>query len=254
MVPPRVPEVAEKGLDPVQDFLTPPHQWLRLPNPDFVPAEYAAANFDVKVCGLPWAVHYAKDGMREGRPTSLLDNIENPFPDGCVELRREYPTVPPRHRRTAVFASFLGDGRIKDTVLYYLKGLREVVDNIVFVANCPVFPDEVSKLDGLVRLAVFRNHGGYDFGSYKIGWSEARALGLLDPDVSDEIVVCNDSCYGPVFPFSRVFAEMERRRKAAERPSDFWGMSLVRQYGRRMIPSYFYVFGPAILEGSELDR
>lgn len=248
------PEVAEKGLDPVQDFLTPPHQWLRLPNPDFVPAEYAAANFDVKVCGLPWAVHYAKNGMREGRPTSLLDNIENPFPDGSVELRREFPPVPPRHRRTAVFASFSGDGRIKDTVLFYLRGLREVVDSIVFVANSPVLPDEVAKLDGLVRLAVFRHHGGYDFGSYKIGWNEAKELGLLDPDVCDELVVCNDSCYGPVFPFSRVFGEMERRRKAAEHPADFWGLSLIRQYGRRMIPSYFYVFGPAVLEGSELDR
>lgn len=248
------PEVAEKGLDPVQNFLTPPHNRLRLPNPDFVPEEYLAMNLDVKASRMISAVHYASNGIRESRAVSTLENSERPFPHGTMELRREFPAVSPRCRRTAIFASFSGDGRIKDTVLYYLKGLREVVDNIVFVANCPVFPDEVSKLDGLVRLAVFRNHGGYDFGSYKIGWSEARALGLLEPDVSDELVVCNDSCYGPVFPFSRVFAEMERRRKAAERPSDFWGMSLVRQYGRRMIPSYFYVFGPAILEGSELDR
>ena len=248
------PDVAEKGIDPVQDFLTPPHPWLRLPNPDFVPREYLAVNLDVKASRMPPAVHYASNGIRESRPVSTLENFERPFPPAAVELRREFPAVPAVHRRTAIFASFSGDGRIKDTVLYYLRGLREVVDNIVFVANCPIFPDEAAKLDGHVRVAVFRHHGGYDFGSYQIGWNEAKAFGLLDPAVCDELVVCNDSCYGPVFPFSRVFAEMKRRRESAKRPADFWGMSLVRQYGRRMIPSYFYVFGPAVLEGAELDR
>lgn len=250
------PDVMDRGLDPVQDFLTPPHDQLRLPNPDFVPAEYAAANFDVKVCGLPWAVHYARDGMREGRPTSLLDNIENPFPDGSVELRREFPPVPPRHRRTAVFASFSGDGRIKDTVLFYLRGLREVVDSIVFVANSPVLPDEVAKLDGLVRLAVFRHHGCYDFGSYKIGWIEAKKLGLLGPDICDELVVCNDSCYGPVFPFSETFDEMARRYREAkpEDKFDFWGMTAHELFRRPHVQSYFYVFGKGVLESRDLDR
>ena len=31
-------------------------------------------------------------------------------------------------------------------------------------------------------------------------------------------------------------------------------MAMMRQYGRKMIPSYFYVFGPAVLEGPELER
>ena len=250
------PDVAESGIDPVQDYLTPPHPWLRLPNPDFVPGEYAAINFDVKACGLPYAVHYARDGMREGRPVSTLENYEKPFPPEAVELRREFAAAPAAHRRTAVFASFSGDGRIGDAVLYYLRGLREVVDSIVFVANNPVFPDEAAKLDGLVRLAVFRHHGCYDFGSYKIGWYEAKALGLLEPDVCDELVVCNDSCYGPVFPFSESFAEMDRRNRAAKPDErfDFWGMAAMRIYERDALQSYFYVFLPSVLESGVLDR
>lgn len=248
------PDVAESGIDPVQDFLTLPHPLSRMPNPDFVPREYAAVNLDVKASGMIPGVHYARNGVRECRPVSTLENHESPFPDGAVELRREFPASPPVRRRTAVFASFSGDGRIPDTVLHYLRGLREVADNVVFVANNPVFPEEVAKLDGLVRLAVFRHHGCYDFGSYKAGWNEAKALGLLDPAVCDELVVCNDSCIGPVFPFPEVFAEMAARGKKTGTPADFWGMSVVRPYGgRRMIPSYFYVFGPAVLEGGELD-
>ena len=250
------PDVGEKGIDPIQDFLTPPHPRTRLPNPDFVPREYEAVNLDVKVSGFIPPLHYAYNGIRENRSVSTLENYEKPFPAGAVEIRREFPAASSVHRRTAIFASFSGDGRIKDTVLYYLRGLREVVDNIVFVANSPVFPDEIAKLQSLVRLAVFRHHGCYDFGSYKIGWNEAKGLGLLEPSVCDELVVCNDSCYGPVFPFPESFAEMARRNQMAkpEDRFDFWGMSVVCQYGRRMIPSYFYVFGPAILEGSELDR
>ena len=250
------PEVAEKGLDPVQDFLTPPHVRLRMPNPDFVPLEYEALHYDVKQCGVPPAVHFARDGRREGRGVSMLEHSDRPFPDGAVELRREFAPKAPVHRRTAVFASYSGDGRIKESVLFYLCGLREVVDSIVFVANNPVFLDEVEKLDGLVRLAVFRHHGCYDFGSYKIGWSEAKELGLLDPDVCDELVVCNDSCYGPVFPFSESFAEMERRNRAAKSRDrfDFWGMASMKLYEKDAIQSYFYVFLKSVLESGALDR
>lgn len=250
------PDVAESGIDPVQDFLTPPHPWIRMPNPDFVPREYAAVNFDVKASGLPWAVHYARDGMREGRPVSTLENYEKPFPPEAVELRREFAAAPAAHRRTAVFASFSGDGRIGDAVLFYLRGLREVADNVVFVANNPVFPDEAAKLDGLVRLAVFRHHGCYDFGSYKIGWNEAKALGLLEPEICDELVVCNDSCYGPVFPFSGTFAEMDRRNREVKPDDrfDFWGMTAHELFERPHVQSFFYVFGKAVLEGRALDR
>ena len=250
------PDVAESGIDPVQDFLAPSRSLLRLPNPDFVPGEYAALNFDVKKSGLPPAVHYARDGMREGRPVSTLEKRGKPFPPEAVELRREFAAAPAARRRTAVFASFSGEGRIKETVLFYLRGLREVVDNIVFVANNPVFPDEVAKLDGLVRLAVFRHHGCYDFGSYKIGWNEAKALGLLEPEVCDELVVCNDSCYGPVFPFSETFSEMDRRNREAKPDGrfDFWGMTAHELFDRPHVQSYFYVFGKAVLEGGALDR
>ena len=100
------PDVVARGVDPVQDFLTPPHPWLRLPNPDFVPREYAAANLDVRASGMLPAVHYASNGIREGRPVSTLESSEKPFPSGAVELRREFPAAAPRHRRTAIFASF----------------------------------------------------------------------------------------------------------------------------------------------------
>ena len=248
------PDVAARGVDPVQDYLTPPHPCVRLPNPDFVPSEYAVVNLDVKASDTLPAVHYAKHGIREGRSVSTLEDETSRFPDGAVELTRDFGVAPANRRRTAVLASYFGGGRIPETVLHYLRGLKEVVDNIVLVANCPVFPDEVPKLDGLASIAVFRHHGCYDFGSYKIGWNEAKSRGLLDPETCDELIVSNDSCVGPVFPFADSFDEMARRAGKTGSPIDFWGMTLLTPYGGRiLIPSYFYVFGPAVLEGGELD-
>ena len=41
--------------------------------------------------------------------------------------------------------------------------------------------------------------------------------GLLNE--TEELVLCNDSCFGPVFPFSEMFAKM------TENSADFWGLS-----------------------------
>ena len=38
-------------------------------------------------------------------------------------------------------------------------------------------------------------------------------------DLYDEVLLVNQTCYGPVFPFSELFGEMEKR------DCDFWGVS-----------------------------
>lgn len=142
--------------------------------------------------------------------------------------------VPSAPKRVAVFASYDGQGVVREYVLYYLKELRKVVDAIVFVAdNAPASEEEVRKLEDLVVYASFVRHQSYDFGSYKLGFMWARENGLLDS--AEELVFCNDSCYGPVYPFSGIFDEMVGRR------CDFWGMSYCPEICWH-IQSFFMVF------------
>lgn len=142
--------------------------------------------------------------------------------------------VPSAPKRVAVFASYDGQGVVREYVLYYLKELRKVVDAIVFVAdNAPASEEEVRKLEDLVVYASFVRHQSYDFGSYKLGFMWARENGLLDS--AEELVFCNDSCYGPVYPFSGIFDEMVGRR------CDFWGMSYSPEICWH-IQSFFMVF------------
>jgi hypothetical protein len=136
-------------------------------------------------------------------------------------------------RRAAVFASFSQGCKIEDYVVHYLQCLAQSVDYIVFVADNELCDAELAKLSSVVDHAIVSRHGEYDFGSYKRGlqhlW-ESAALPSFD-----EVVLCNDSCYGPVQSFAWIFHEM------CSRKSDFWGLTQNSEFGAH-IQSYFVVF------------
>ena len=230
------PDVAAARIDPALHYLTHGAREGRDPSPSFSTRAYLQLNPDVCAARLNPLLHYEMHGRREGRLYSY-DNTRDPvFPEGAVDSEKEFGVVPREKGRTAVFAAFFSGGRIPEADIYYIRGLREVVDNIVFVADCPVFPEELNKLEGLVCKAICRRHGEYDFGSYKRGYACAEELGLLEPSVATELVMANDSCLGPVFPFSEAFDKM------AGVACDFWGMTQHKTSNHVHIQSFFYVF------------
>lgn len=243
-------DVAANGMDPAYHYLTYGVLSNRNPSPHFVNEEYYALNTDVRSAGLNPLLHYELFGRREGRAISLLDAREPTFPDGCVSGEWTFGAQPRRHGRTAVVASYFGDGVIPPALVYFLRGLRGVTDNIVYVADCPVRPEEVEKLRGIVTVAKFERHGQYDFGSYRRGLAIARAKGLLAAERADELVVANDSCYGPVYPFAEGFAKM------AARDVDFWGYMGYKAFGSTpdFIQSFFYVFRRRVIDSGKLDE
>ena len=243
-------DVAVTGMDPAYHYLQYGVLSNRNPSPNFVNEEYYALNTDVRAAGINPLLHYEMYGRREGREISLHDAREPTIPEGCVAGEWKFGAEPRRHGRTAVVASYFGDGVIPPALLYFLRGLRGVADNIVLVGDCPVRPEEVEKLRGIVAVAKFGRHGQYDFGSYRRGLETARAEGLLDASLADELVVANDSCYGPVYPFAEGFAKM------AARDVDFWGYMGYRGFGSTpdFIQSFFYVFRRRVIDSGKLDE
>lgn len=120
-------------------------------------------------------------------------------------------------RRIVVFASFSSNGKISDYVVYYLQELHKVADTIVFIADNTVFPAELKKIEPIIVHAECINHGSYDFGSYKRGFVWVEQNHLLDE--AEELVFCNDSCYGPVYPLKPIFDSMWEKKDI-----DFWGL------------------------------
>ena len=138
-----------------------------------------------------------------------------------------------KNKRVAIFASYNKDNKIADHVVYYLKALRKVVGDIIFVSDNEMEKGETEKLSGIVSKAICHRHGTYDFGSYHIGYSWALEHNLLDE--AEEMVFVNDSCYGPVFPFENVFDKMD------DKPCDFWGLTDSYETAHHLL-SFFFVF------------
>lgn len=118
-------------------------------------------------------------------------------------------------KRTCIFASYDKEGVINKYVVSFLKYIREISDEIIFVSDCN-FPDsELKKIERLISYHCCEHHGEYDFGSYKKG-----LLYLLEKDngqiASDELILCNDSCFC-ISNLSDLFNAMSKKK------CDFWG-------------------------------
>lgn len=151
-------------------------------------------------------------------------------------------------RRIAVFAHYDRDGIIADHVLYYLRGLRQVAERILFCSDSDLPPDELSRLDGLAEPVWTGRHGGYDFGSWQRGLSVLAKEGTGSVD---ELILANDSCYGPIFPFAPMFDAM------ADDACDFWGQTATdaaRRGWPKHVNSYFIVFRKPVLDNDRFWR
>lgn len=138
-------------------------------------------------------------------------------------------------KRLAVFSHFDVDDIIDDYVLYYLHALDAVCDLIVFVSTAALNTQELQKLKGLSIKPVVRENIGYDFYSYKTG------LFSVDYAAYDEILICNDSVFGPFEPLQKVFDKMETKK------CDFWGILSSRE-GIKHLQSFFIVFRKGIIK------
>ena len=97
-------------------------------------------------------------------------------------------------KRVVIFAHYDKKNIISDYVIFYLKALKQVADEIVFVSCCLLSDIEKEKISGVASYIISEIHDEYDFGSYKRGF-----LFLKDRlDDFDELIFANDSCYGPL--------------------------------------------------------
>jgi len=137
-------------------------------------------------------------------------------------------------KRLAIFAHYDKDKIIDDYVIFYLKSLKEICEKIIFVSACELNENEKSKISEICDYIICENHNEYDFGSWKRGFLS------IGTEISqfDEIILANDSCFGPTYSLEKVFNIM--RSEAC----DFWGIT-ENKFGikgrQRHIQSYFII-------------
>lgn len=134
----------------------------------------------------------------------------------------------------AVMAVYDADGIIDDYVLYYLNALGKVADRIVVVVNGHVNAEGKGRLQKVTDDIFIRPNRGFDFGAYK----DVLENYLSETVWNDyqEIVLCNDSCFGPFVPFEKIFGTMRGRSL------EFWSIHFRDNILIPYYESYFMVF------------
>lgn len=136
--------------------------------------------------------------------------------------------------RISIFAHYDQDNIVDEYVYYYLKELLTVVTKLVFVTVSDIEQKDIDRLEMLNIDVIKRENIGYDFYSYKVG------IESLNLELYDELIICNDSAFGPLYPLKNLFKNMEQKE------CDFWGVtdSYVKGYH---LQSYFMVFNSTVL-------
>ncbi|BFM06255.1 rhamnan synthesis F family protein [Halioxenophilus aromaticivorans] len=144
------------------------------------------------------------------------------------------------HRAT-VFAHFDKGNIVDDYVYYYLKQLQKISGHIVFVSTAKLNDDDITQLSSMGIQVSCRANLGYDFMSYKLG------IDSLDLSKYDELIICNDSVYGPLQSLEPIFCDSQFKE------ADVWGITDSHQYSYHL-QSYFIVFRKKALNSISFKR
>ena len=147
-------------------------------------------------------------------------------------------------KRLALYVFWEKNGIVYNYVEYYLQSLTSIAQEIVVIVNGRLSSEGRRKLEELGVVILVRENKGLDFSAWKAaleykGWELVTQY--------DELILCNCSCYGPLYPFSELFDVM------AKRNCDFWGINRQPKIPGKMlghIQSYFYVFRNPVLSSA----
>lgn len=140
------------------------------------------------------------------------------------------------HIKRAIILVHYDKDDIVDAYIYaYLNALRASTEHLVFVSTAKLDKTQIKKLHTYCDKVIVRENRGYDFMSYKIG------LESFDYREYDEVLICNDSVYGPLYPIEELFTSMHSKK------CDFWGITENTDMGYH-IQSYFILFKKSILQ------
>lgn len=147
--------------------------------------------------------------------------------------------------RLCIYVTYDFENKIDDYIGYMLRKLRNVVDSLIVVCNYEYIVLGIEHVRPYADRIFFRKNKGFDAGAYKD--IICKYLGFDEICKYDELLLVNDSFYGPLCPFKDMFCIAETI------DVDYWG--LVRAPSGQIegysydthIQSYFLAFRKNVL-------
>lgn len=119
--------------------------------------------------------------------------------------------------RLGIYIIYDSDGIIDEYIANVLVGLRVHLSKLIVVCNFIEVKDGFGYIDGYADEIKYRENIGFDAGAYKDVLQEIYSSG--DIYKFDEILLANDSFYGPIDSFDSVFTLMNKLE------CDYWGLT-----------------------------
>ena len=184
-------------------------------------------------CGvLKWAVIF-----QLSQCAALLRNrqqIISSWPEQPVSLSS----------RVAVFMHFDRHGRVSAPAINYIEQLAANGFSVAFVTNSGKLAPTAQAALRKICVAIFvRRNTGYDFGAWR---DVIKALDLPASDTK-ELIIANDSMYGPLRQLDRMLAQVDYAE------ADIWGLTESWQY-RYHLQSFFLAFGEKALRSPAFGK
>jgi len=135
--------------------------------------------------------------------------------DLVVFPSRPAESFPAGGRRLLVYVVYDLRGDVEDYIPHALRSLRDHVTHILVVVNGALTAQGRTALEPVADEILVRENRGFDIWGYKAGLdSVGDAVAEFD-----ELILANDTWYGPVRPFGPVFDRMDGQEL------HFWGMT-----------------------------
>lgn len=120
-------------------------------------------------------------------------------------------------KRIAIFVVYDKQGIIDEYCIHIIRELKSVCDKVEVVCNGNMTDKSIEKLQEETVEIYMRKNEGYDAIAYKYALSDIVGWDALEE--YDELLLVNDSFYGPFWPLTDIVESME------ERNVDFWGLT-----------------------------
>lgn len=128
---------------------------------------------------------------------------------------RDCDVFPPDGRRLLIYVVYDRRGDVEAYIPYALAALKDHCDHILVVVNGMLTDAGRAALAPVADDILERENRGYDIWGYKDGLDHVGDA----VDEFDEVILANDTWFGPVRPFGPIFERMDAA------PLHFWGMT-----------------------------
>ena len=107
-------------------------------------------------------------------------------------------------KRLLIYLTYDKQKIIDDYIGYFLHSMRKLTETIVVVCNMPYIQKGIHNISDYADQIVYRENKGLDCGGFKdalcqfVGWENLKKY--------DELILVNDSFYGPFEDIGQIFS------------------------------------------------